>query len=255
MVSTTKRLSHTGFGGEHFLRTRRKTAQELRNFQADPASSRVLHPTAGVARLTGAMSTTRFPDHPSPLGFLRGALVAAALSAIASSLFAQNTGAAPDGRRRGDGNGGGDRGNLSPQDMQARMLAGLRERFEVTDDEEWKLISERLTKVMELRRNTASNTFGGLGAFSGRGGPQGGGGGDGGRNRGGPPRPGGNTEMTALTTAVRDKLPDAEIKSRLDRVREVRKENEAKLAKAQEELRAVLSVRQEAFAVVAGLLP
>ena len=136
--------------------------------------------------------------------------------------------------------------------MQARMLAGLRERFEVTDDEEWKLISERLTKVMELRRNTASSAFGGMGALAGRGAPQGG---DSGRSRGGPTRTGGNTEMTALTTAVRDKLPDAEIKSRLDRVREVRKENEAKLAKAQEELRAVLSVRQEAFAVVAGLLP
>ena len=180
--------------------------------------------------------------------------MAAALAGLSSTLSAQNTGAAPDGRRRGEGTGGGDRGNMSPQDMQARMLAGLRERFEVTDDEEWKLISERLTKVMELRRNTASSTFGGMGAFSGRGGPQGGGG-DGGRSRGGPTRPGGNTELTALTTAVRDKLPDAEIKSRLDRVREVRKENEAKLAKAQEELRAVLSVRQEAFAVVAGLLP
>jgi hypothetical protein len=38
-------------------------------------------------------------------------------------------------------------------------------------------------------------------------------------------------------------------------VRELRKENEAKLSKAQEDLRAVLSVRQEAVAVVFGLLP
>lgn len=61
--------------------------------------------------------------------------------------------------------------------------------------------------------------------------------------------------MAALSTAVRDKLPDAEIKSRLDRLRETRKDSEAKLTKAQEELRAVLSVRQEAVAVVFGLLP
>jgi hypothetical protein len=61
--------------------------------------------------------------------------------------------------------------------------------------------------------------------------------------------------MTALGEAIRDKLPDAEIKSRLDRVREVRKASEAKLAKAQDELRAVLSVRQEAVAVMFGLLP
>ena len=50
-------------------------------------------------------------------------------------------------------------------------------------------------------------------------------------------------------------MPDGEIKARLDRLREVRKENEAKLAKAQEDLRAVLTVRQEAIAVMYGLLP
>ena len=61
--------------------------------------------------------------------------------------------------------------------------------------------------------------------------------------------------MTALSSAVRDKLPDAEVKTRLERLREVRKENEVKLTKAQEELRAVLSVRQEAVAVIFGLLP
>jgi hypothetical protein len=35
----------------------------------------------------------------------------------------------------------------------------------------------------------------------------------------------------------------------------VRKENEEKLTKAQEDLRALLDVRQEAVAVMAGLLP
>jgi hypothetical protein len=58
-----------------------------------------------------------------------------------------------------------------------------------------------------------------------------------------------------LRAAITEKLPDAEVKSRLDRLREVRKQNEAKVAKAQEELRAVLSVRQEAVAVMFGLLP
>ncbi len=61
--------------------------------------------------------------------------------------------------------------------------------------------------------------------------------------------------MTALASDIRDKLPDAEVKSRLDRVREIRKDNEAKLSKAQEDLRAVLSVRQEAMAVMLGMLP
>ena len=95
-----------------------------------------------------------------------------------------------------------------------------------------------------------------------RGGPPGGGGGDrGGGDRGGD-RGGGpgrgsssNPEMNALQFAIRDKLPEAEIKNRLERVREMRRDNEAKLAKAQDELRAVLSVRQEAIAVMFGLLP
>lgn len=182
-------------------------------------------------------------------------------TALASNLSAQTRPGGDDpNRRRGGEQGadaGGRRGGGSPEEMQARMLASLRERFEVTDDEEWKLISERLTKLTELRRNAAG--AGGLGGFAGRGpgGPGGPGGDRGGpaAGRGGRGTGGGSTELAALSGAVRDKLPDAEIKSRLERLREVRKDNEAKLAKAQEEFRAVLSVRQEAIAVVFGLLP
>lgn len=179
------------------------------------------------------------------LGVLASALV---FSLSTPALLAQNT--ADDAKRRRGGNAADDAGRRggSPEDMQARLLSSMRERLEVPDDEEWKIISERLGKVMELRRSAAGGAFG---AFAGRG-PQGGGT----DNRGGRgTRPGGNAEMTALQLAIRDKLPDAEIKSRLDRVREMRKENEAKLSKAQEDLRAVLSIRQEAVAVVFGLLP
>ena len=134
------------------------------------------------------------------------------------------------------------------------MLAAARERLEVTDDAEWKVISDRVMKVMELRRATMS---GGVGMFGGRGGPPGGdrgsSGGDSNAGRGF--RGGGSPELAALSSAVNDKLPDAEIKSRLDRLRESRKDSEAKLAQAQDDLRAVLSVRQEAMAVVFGLLP
>lgn len=175
----------------------------------------------------------------------------------------RNGGTADAGADRGDRGGRGERGNLSPQDMQARMLSALRERLEVTDDEEWKVISDRVARVIELRRTTGG--AGGpmmFGGFAARGGPPGGGqggpGGGDGRGRGGfggRSGPGGNAELAALSTAVRDKLPDAEIKSRLERLRQSRKDSEAKLTKAQEELRAVLSVRQEAVAVVFGLLP
>lgn len=204
---------------------------------------------------------------PSIVGRSRSILgIASLMCGLSVAVVAQDTKAGGDaqgGRRRNGGatdggserGGRGERGNLSPQDMQARMLSALRERFEVADDEEWKVISDRVAKVIELRRTTGG--AGGpmmFGGFGGRGGPPGGDGrGRGGfAGRGGP---GGNTELAALSTAVRDKLPDAEIKSRLERLRQSRKDSEAKLTRAQEELRAVLSVRQEAIAVVFGLLP
>ena len=101
---------------------------------------------------------------------------------------------------------------------------------------------------------------GGIGGMmmGGRGGPPGGGGdrvGGGGGPGGGRSGRTANPESDSLRQAIMDKLPDAEIKSRLTRLRESRKNNEEKLARAQEELRAVLSVRQEAIAVMAGLLP
>lgn len=180
---------------------------------------------------------------------LRVALLAAAATTV---VLAQDPNAG--GRRRGgDGADNGGR-NFNPQDMQARMLTAMRERLEVPDDDEWKVISERIMKVMEIRRTTSGGMGGGF-MFGRGGGPGGGGPGGGGDTAGRGGRGGNNTEAAALSAALRDKLPDAEIKSRLERLRDARKENEAKLAKAQEDLRAVLSIRQEAMAVVAGLLP
>ncbi|MEY2881201.1 MAG: hypothetical protein RLZZ15_3581 [Verrucomicrobiota bacterium] len=184
----------------------------------------------------------------------RGLSLVALLAALTGTLSAQTDPNAAGGRRRGGGgqpgdpNGGGGRGNFDPAQMQQQMMDRLRETIEVADDGEWKVITDRLAPVMELRRATQ----GGIGG--GRGGPPGGGGDRGGGpgGRGGPR--GGSPEADALRQAVTDKLPEAEIKSRLERVRDARKANEEKLAKAQEDLRAVLSVRQEAVLVMFGLL-
>jgi hypothetical protein len=96
----------------------------------------------------------------------------------------------------------------------------------------------------------------GFGGF-GRGGRGGRGGGDGGdsnnrnRNRfGGTPSP----QAEALEKALDDKAPPDELKTKLAKFREARKEKEAALAKTQDELRKALSARQEAAAVLAGLL-
>jgi len=196
---------------------------------------------------------------PSSRRFRAIAWLAVSLS-VAAGLQGQDA----DERRRRGGTPGGDdqqgRRAFNPEDMQARMATALRERLEVTDDEEWKLISERILKVSELRRATGG-PGGPLGMMmGGRGGPGGTGGAPGGGDaagRGTRGTRGGSTnpEMTALQAAVRDKLPEAEVKVRLAKLRETRKNDEAKLAKAQDDLRAVLSIRQEAVAVVFGLLP
>ena len=165
--------------------------------------------------------------------------------ALSGPLLAQNAAPSPPdagaaATDSGNGSGRVRRGNFSPE----AVMAAAKEQFGVTDDAEWGLISARITAVMDLRRST-----GGFGGAILRMGGAGGGfrGNGGGRTA--------NPELDALRTAVTDKMPDAEIKARLDHYREVRKDNEAKLAKAQEDLRAVLTVRQEAIAVMYGLLP
>jgi hypothetical protein len=61
--------------------------------------------------------------------------------------------------------------------------------------------------------------------------------------------------IEARITKVNDARREiGELKAKLAKVREARKQKEANLAKAQDELRKVLSVRQEATAVLMGLL-
>ncbi len=146
------------------------------------------------------------------------------------------------------------RGNFDPAQMRAQMLERIREQFDVKNDDEWKLISARISTVMDIRRETGG--FGGGFGFRGprpSGDTAGGGDTGGSRTRGGfggTPNP----DVEALQKAIEVKAPNDEIKAKLARVRESRKSAEAKLDKAQDDLRAVLTVRQEAQAVLFGLL-
>ena len=162
--------------------------------------------------------------------------MAALLGLSAGSAVAQQEG---ERRQRG-----GD-----PAEFQKRMMERVREQLEVTSDDEWKVIEPRVTKVMEARRDASMG--GGFGR-GGRGGPGGGGDqGGGGRSPfGGEPSP----EAEALKKAVEAKAPAEEIKAKLAKFREAKKAKEAVLAKAQDELKKVLSLRQEATAVMSGLL-
>ncbi|MGV3772907.1 MAG: hypothetical protein ACO1QB_08400 [Verrucomicrobiales bacterium] len=153
------------------------------------------------------------------------------------------------------GQGGGNR-----EEMRQRMLERYKERLEINDEAEWKLISGKIDKVMEARREVGFG--GGFGGFGGgRGGrPPGGNDADRGGDRGDRGGRGGgfggeaNAEQEALQKAVESKASNDEIKAKLAKVREVRKQKQAKLEAAQEDLRKVLSVRQEAAAVLNGLL-
>lgn len=165
---------------------------------------------------------------------------------------------AQDGQNRRERGGPRD-----PEEMRQRMSERMREQFGVTDDAEWKVIEAKIQKVTEARRATGGGFGGGM-AFAGRRGGPGGGDGDrgerperGGEERrrgfggfGGEPSP----EVEDLRKAIDAKASADEIKTKLAKVREARKANEAKLEAAQEDLRKVLTVRQEAVAVMMGLV-
>lgn len=154
-------------------------------------------------------------------------------------------------------------GNFDPAEMRARMMERVREQLEVKGDDEWKIISERVEKVMAARQGAGG--FGG-GFFGGRGGPGGGGrrGNDGGnanadggqRRRGGAGMFGGeeSQESKDLRAAIEAKAPADEIKAKLEKYRAYRKSKEEELKKAQASLKEVLNARQEATAVLSGLL-
>lgn len=156
------------------------------------------------------------------------------------------------------GRGGNRNGNFDPAQARQRMLDNYKERLEVNNDAEWKIIQERIEKVLQAQRELR---VGGGFARSGGGNRRGGNdnaqsdnNGGGRTNRGGMFGIEPNPELEALQKALDSKAPPDEIKSKVARLRESLKAREAKLASAQEDLRKVLSMRQEGLAMLMGLL-
>jgi len=137
--------------------------------------------------------------------------------------------------------------------------------MEVKDDAEWNAIEPKVGKVFDAQRELMAGRFRGMGGGrrGGAGGAGAGGGaapddanGNGGgqrRNRGGF---GGepSAAVAALQKAVDDKAPSTEIKAKLKAVQDEAKANQAKLLAAQEDLRSVVTPRQEAILTLRGLL-
>jgi hypothetical protein len=177
--------------------------------------------------------------------------VAAALCMSAESSLAQNGGGGGGGnggggqggfRRNGGGGGGG--GNFDPAQFQQRMMDRYKQDLGFTNDTEWAAVEPLVQKVSDARIEALRGGFGG--GF--RRGGQGGGGGGGGF--------GGQTDpdREALQQAIDNNAPAAQIKTLLDKYRASAKAKQAKLESAQADLKKVLTQKQEAAAVLAGLL-
>jgi len=172
------------------------------------------------------------------------------------SLLAQNDAPpAPQGGGGGQGGPGGrqGRGNWDPEQMRQRMMERIREQLAIKDDAEWGLIEARIKKINDSRMGMGRG-FGGFGGgpggSGGPGGPGGQGGGRQGRGGFGQPIP----DAEALQTALDSGASADDVKAKLSAYRAAAKQKEAQLEKAQDELRELLSVKQEARAVLLGLL-
>jgi hypothetical protein len=158
-------------------------------------------------------------------------LLALAASAVMIGLFTGNASAQADAAQ-----------------FRERAMTRYREQLDVKSDEDWKKIEPLVGKVMDAR-----TSVGGFGRGGGRRG-----GGDGGNadqgNNNNRNRSGSSAEEQALEKAIAEKASAEEIKTKLAALRESRKAKEAALEKAQDELRKVLSPRQEAAGVLARLL-
>ena len=160
-----------------------------------------------------------------------------------------NNGNNAQGMGRADrGNNGGGRGNWDPAQMRERMLTGLKEQLGA-NDEDWKALEPKVGKVFDAQRDARSG-----GGFGGRGGF---GGGRGGQNGGNNAEP--TTELGKASKALRDTLQDKDasadsITQKLEAFRDARKKAEEELATSRKELRELVTPRQEAVLVMAGML-
>ena len=170
--------------------------------------------------------------------------IAAALVLSAGNVLAQNG--------NGGGGGGGGFRNMDPAQMQQRMLDNIKDEFGYTNDTEWSAVQPLFVKVMEARRDVGFG--GGMGRLFRPRNNNNGGNNGGGNNRrggfGGTPSP----ETEALQKAIDDNAPAAQIKDLFAKFKAAQKAKQAKLLTAQENLRKVLTPKQEAQATLAGLL-
>jgi hypothetical protein len=153
-------------------------------------------------------------------------------------------------QQRGGGMGGG---AFDPAQWRQRIAERMKETLGATD-EEWNVIGPRLEKVQDLSRQVR----GGMGMWGMFGGGRMGRGGEGAPALAAAPQgPQSDVEKaaTALQTVLGNQASTTDqIKEGLTAYREAREKGRDELAKAQDQLREVLNLRQEAQLVMWGFL-
>jgi len=173
--------------------------------------------------------------------------LAAALTLSATSLLAQDNnggGGQPGGGGQGGGGPGRNR-NFDPAQFQQRMMDGVRDQLGFTNDTDWSAVQPLIQKVMDDRRD-----MGGAGGMMRMMRPRNNDQGNPRRNFFGQPSP----EADALQKALDANAPAGQIKDLLEKYQASQKAKQTKLESAQSDLRAVLTVKQEAQATLLGLL-
>jgi hypothetical protein len=185
------------------------------------------------------------------------------------------------GDRGGDRGGPGGRGNFDPEQIRQQIAQRMKERIGASD-EEWSVLQPKVEKVMQLQRRTASG--GGMGMLFGRGGRGGGGPGGGDRgdrggdrgdrggdrgdrggDRGDRRGPGGGLfggdddspvaqARRELQRSIEANANADELKAKIAAFREARTKAREELTQAQQELRELLTMKQEAALVMMGML-
>ena len=146
------------------------------------------------------------------------------------------------GQNAGGQNPGGPGGRMDPAQFRERMLNRIKEALGATD-EEWKALQPKVEKVQQEQMQSMAGRFGG-------------------RRRPGGEDANANRPANPVADAARDLQPllenkDAtaeQIKVKLQALRDARTKAKEELTKAQNELREILTQRQEAVLVSMGML-
>ena len=172
----------------------------------------------------------------------------------AGTVIAQD-GQGQGGQGRGQGQGQERRQQFDPEEMRQRMMDNLRERLGASE-EDWQALEPKIQAVLEAQQQARAGGMG-MGALMGRRG-----GGQGGGPGGGPGGPGAEQDQSEvgvaareLRTALEDEATEgAVIAQRLEALRAARGKAEESLKAAREDLKGLVTPRQEAMLVMMSLL-